>query len=90
MGLFNKVVSGVKVVVGRVVAVSKTVGGRVLSLLGLGAGAGVSLYASNAQAAMDFTNVTVDTSDIFKLCAIILAALGGIWGIKRLYGMLSK
>ncbi|MBU6392768.1 MAG: hypothetical protein KGQ83_11075 [Planctomycetes bacterium] len=52
--------------------------------------AGVQVYDamfSVAQAGVDFTGVTLSTADIFTFTGIILAALGAIWGIKRLLHM---
>ena len=41
-------------------------------------------FMLNAQAAMDFTDVTVGTADIFTFAGIVLAAIGSIWGIRKL------
>ncbi len=43
-----------------------------------------------AQAGVDFTDVTISTADIFTFAGIILAAIGAIWGIKKLIGMGNK
>ncbi len=45
---------------------------------------------SNAFAGIDFTDVTISTADIFTFAGIILAAIGAIWGIKKLIGMGNK
>lgn len=42
------------------------------------------------QAGVDFTDVAVSTTDIFTFAGIILAAIGAIWGIKKLIGMGNK
>ncbi len=42
------------------------------------------------QAGVDFTDVTISTADIFTFAGIILAAIGAIWGIKKLIGMGNK
>lgn len=44
----------------------------------------------SANAGVDFTDVTVSTTDIFTFAGIILAAIGAIWGIKKLIGMGNK
>jgi hypothetical protein len=41
-------------------------------------------------AGVDFTDVTISTADIFTFAGIILAAIGAIWGIKKLIGMGNK
>ena len=41
-------------------------------------------------AGVDFTDVTISTADIFTFTGIILAAIGAIWGIKKLIGMGNK
>lgn len=33
---------------------------------------------------VDFTNVVINTTDIFIFAGIILAALGAIWGIRKM------
>ena len=43
-----------------------------------------------AQAGVDFTDVTISTADIFTFAGIIMAAIGAIWGIKKLIGMGNK
>lgn len=53
-------------------------------------GTGVVVTASTALAGVDFTDVTISTTDIFTFAGIILAAIGAIWGIKKLIGMGNK
>lgn len=48
------------------------------------------LVTKVANAGVDFTNVTVSTADVFTLAGIILAAIGAIWGIKKLIGLANK
>jgi len=54
------------------------------------AGSAVAVTASTAMAGVDFTDVTISTADIFTFAGIILAAIGAIWGIKKLIGMGNK
>ena len=54
------------------------------------AGAGVFATAGTALAGVDFTDVTISTADIFTFTGIILAAIGAIWGIKKLIGLGNK
>lgn len=42
--------------------------------------------AKSSFAALDLTSVTIDTSDVFKVAAIVLTALGAIWEIGRAHG----
>ncbi|WKZ14035.1 MAG: hypothetical protein QY317_08950 [Candidatus Jettenia caeni] len=46
--------------------------------------------AKSSFAALDLTSVTIDTSDVFKVAAIVLTALGAIWGIKLVIGMFKN
>lgn len=46
--------------------------------------------AKSSFAALDLTEVTIDTSDVFKVAAIVLTALGAIWGIKLVIGMFKN
>lgn len=39
---------------------------------------------------MDFTNVTISTADIFTFAGIVLAAIGAIWGIRKLIKLGNK
>lgn len=48
------------------------------------------LVTKVANAGVDFTDVTISTTDIFTFAGIILAAIGAIWGIKKLIGMGNK
>ncbi len=36
---------------------------------------------------IDFTNVKIDTIDIFIFAGIILAAIGAIWGIRKMIAL---
>jgi hypothetical protein len=47
-------------------------------------------FCSVSFAGVDFTDVSVDTADVFTLAGIILAAIGGIWGIKKLIALANK
>lgn len=53
-------------------------------------GTGVLVSTGTALAGVDFTDVTISTTDIFTFAGIILAAIGAIWGIKKLIGMGNK
>lgn len=52
---------------------------------------GVAVVASTsmalAQTAPVWSDVTVDTTTIFKVAGIVLAAVGMVWGIKIVIGM---
>ena len=50
----------------------------------------VVTVVNNVFAGVDFTDVTISTADIFTFAGIILAAIGAIWGIKKLIGMGNK
>lgn len=39
---------------------------------------------------VDFTNVTISTTDIFTFAGIVLAAIGSIWGIRKLIKLGNK
>jgi hypothetical protein len=47
-------------------------------------------FCSASYAGVDFTDVSVDTADVFTLAGIILAAIAGIWGIKKLIALANK
>ena len=38
---------------------------------------------------VDFTEVTISTTDIFIYAGIILAAIGAIWGIKKMINLVN-
>lgn len=38
---------------------------------------------------VDFTDVTISTTDIFIYASIILAAIGAIWGIKKMINLVN-
>lgn len=38
---------------------------------------------------VDFTDVTISTTDIFIYAGIILAAIGAIWGIKKMINLVN-
>lgn len=45
------------------------------------------LYLTNvawATSTVDLTGVSLDTASVLSLAAIVLAAIGAIWGIKKL------
>ena len=38
---------------------------------------------------VDFTEITISTTDIFIYAGIILAAIGAIWGIKKMINLVN-
>ena len=38
---------------------------------------------------VDFTDVTISTTDIFIYAGIILAVIGAIWGIKKMINLVN-
>ena len=38
---------------------------------------------------VDFTDVTISTTDIFIYAGILLAAIGAIWGIKKMINLVN-
>ena len=55
-----------------------------------GVGAGVTLMASNAMAAVDLAGVTIDSTTPETLAATILGGLGVIWGIRKLVKLVNR
>lgn len=52
---------------------------------------GIQTNEVYAQATgVDFTSVTISTADIFTFAGIILAAIGSIWGIRKLVKLGNK
>lgn len=39
---------------------------------------------------VDFTNVSISTADVFTFAGIVLAAIGSIWGIRKLVKLGNK
>ncbi len=39
---------------------------------------------------MDLTTLAFDTSAVMTVGGLIIGAYGGIWGVKRVIGMVSK
>lgn len=39
---------------------------------------------------VDFTNITISTADVFTFAGIVLAAIGSIWGIRKLVKLGNK
>jgi len=53
-------------------------------------GMGLLLCSSPAFAALDVTDVTVDTAPVFALAVTILTALGSIWVIRKAIKTVNK
>ena len=51
---------------------------------------GMVLTTSQAHAALDLTGVSFATDDYIAVALLILAALGTIWGVKRVLGVASR
>ena len=52
--------------------------------------ASLSLFASNAFAAVDLTGVTLDTTTPETLAATVITGLGVIWGIRKLVKLVNR
>lgn len=50
----------------------------------------LALYASSAWATAFTDGVTVDTAPVFVVAGIVLTAIGGIWGIKKVVKLLNR
>jgi len=52
----------------------------------------ICAYAGNvfATGTVDLTGVSVDTASVLELAAIILVAIGAIWGIKKLIKLANR
>lgn len=48
-----------------------------------------SVFAQ-ATGTVNLDNVTLDTASVLNLAAIILAAIGAIWGIKKLIKLANR
>ena len=51
---------------------------------------GVTLSATPSHAAVDLTGVTFPLTEIEAVAALILAALAGIWVIRRMFGLAGR
>lgn len=60
---------------------------RVISFLSLVV---VLFYAGIASAELDLTNISVDTQPVFTLAGIIIAAIAGIWAIKKVIKLANR
>jgi len=57
---------------------------------GVAAVAGSVMTSSPAQAAIDLTGVTVDTSDYISIATFLITALVAFWGIKKGLALLGR
>lgn len=62
------------------------VGSGVVSTVGAVA---ASAYAQGTGT-VDLTDVTLDTASVLALAAIVLTAIGAIWGIKKLIKLANR
>jgi hypothetical protein len=49
-----------------------------------------SVGRAYATGTVDLTGVSLDTTSVLSLAAIILAAIGAIWGIKKLIKLANR
>jgi hypothetical protein len=54
------------------------------------AGATALVCASNANAALDFTGVTLDTGDVDTVMLLIIGGLATLWGFRKVIKTMNR
>jgi hypothetical protein len=53
-------------------------------------GAAVLIGTSNASAALDWTGITLDTSDVDSVMALIIVGLATLWGFRKVIKTMNR
>lgn len=51
---------------------------------------GATAFAQTGTGTVDLSGVSVDTASVLELAAIILVAIGAIWGVKKLIKLANR
>ena len=69
---------------------SKVAAAKLAVAAGVAAVTGSLMTTKPAQAAIDLTGVTVDTSDYIAIATFLITALVAFWGIRKGIGLLGR
>lgn len=61
----------------------KVIAGRLFAI-GAGVVVGCAAAASNAEAALTFTGITLNTADVESLMMLIIPGLATLWGFRKI------
>jgi len=63
---------------------------RKMKVLGAGALGAVFLGASNASAALDWTGVTLNTTDVDTVMGLVIVGLATLWGLRKVVKTMNR
>lgn len=58
--------------------------------MAVAAGAAVLLWSGKASAALDFTSVTLNTSDVEDVMMLVIPALAALWGFRKIVKTMNR
>ena len=61
-----------------------------MKVLGAGALASVLIGASNASAALDWTGVTLNTTDVDTVMGLVIVGLATLWGLRKVVKTMNR
>ena len=53
-------------------------------------GAAVLVGASNASAALDWTGITLDTTDVDTVMGLVIVGLAAMWGFRKVIKTMNR
>jgi len=61
-----------------------------MKVLGAGALASALIGASNASAALDWTGVTLNTTDVDTVMGLVIVGLATLWGLRKVVKTMNR